>query len=445
MNIVRRKEILALFLGDIFVYFISLYLTLTLRFSELPDREVLLTHLIPFSFLFIVSILVSFIVGLYEKHTLVFKSRLPAMLTRVQIVNAILAISFFYFIPYFNITPKVILFIYLVVSLVLMVAWRMAIAETLGLRRRTRALLLAPKTTEVNDLYNEITQNSRYGTHFVNWVDLSGAVTSEEIASIVRSQKVTFIVADFADQKVNELMPTLYRLIFSGVEFADIQNVYEEVFDRVPLSLVDDTWFLENVSSSAKGIFDLFKRAMDIVLAVVGGAISLVFYPFVYLAIKIDDRGPIFIVQERVGKNGRTIKIRKFRSMTTNDEGEFDAKKNRETRVGRFLRKTRIDELPQIWSVLAGDLSLIGPRPELPYLVGIYQKNIPYYDMRHIIKPGLSGWAQIYGRHAHHGVGHEETADKLSHDLYYIKNRSVFLDLKIALQTLKVLLSFVGR
>ncbi len=217
------------------------------------------------------------------------------------------------------------------------------------------------------------------------------------------------------------------------------------MFDRVPLSLVNDTWFLENVSSTTKGVFDIFKRAMDVVLSVVGGIFSLIFYPFVYVAIKFDDKGPIFITQERIGKNNKIIKIKKFRSMMMDDGGKFDATKNRETRVGSFLRKTRIDELPQIWSVLKGDVSVIGPRPELPYLVGVYQKDIPYFDMRHIIKPGLSGWAQIYGRHAHHGVGKAETADKLAHDLYYIKNRSIFLDVKIALQTFKVLLSFVGR
>lgn len=131
--------------------------------------------------------------------------------------------------------------------------------------------------------------------------------------------------------------------------------------------------------------------------------------------------------------------------MTTNDHGKFDAGKNMETRVGKFLRKSRIDELPQIWNVFSGDISIIGPRPELPYLVESYQQSINYYDMRHIIKPGLSGWAQIYGRHAHHGVNTEDTENKLSHDLYYVKNRSIFLEIKIALQTIKVLLSFVGR
>jgi FlaA1/EpsC-like NDP-sugar epimerase len=132
MNVVRRKEILALFLGDLAVFCISLYLTLTFRFGEIPTAETLSTHFVPFSMLFVIWVLISFIAGLYEKHTLSLKGKLPTILTRVQVVNAIVSIAFFYFIPYFNITPKIILFIYLVVSLVIMVAWRMAIAETLG-------------------------------------------------------------------------------------------------------------------------------------------------------------------------------------------------------------------------------------------------------------------------------------------------------------------------
>ncbi len=448
MNIVRRKEILALFLGDLAVFFVSLYLTLTLRFGELPTRDTLVTHFVPFSVLFVVWVLISFIAGLYEKHTLSLKGKLPMLLSRVQVANAIVSIAFFYFIPYYDITPKIILFLYLVISLVIMVAWRMAIAETLGQRRRTKALLIARKSQDVNDLYHEINNNPRYGTAFVEWIDPSIKISSEEVMNHIHSKKVSLIVADFADPKVNELMPTLYKLIFTGTEFDDVQTLYEEVFDRVPLSLVNDTWFLENVSTTSKLTFDAIKRLMDIVAATIVGLISLIAYPFVYAAIKLDDGGPLFIAQERIGKNNKIIKILKFRSMTTDDQGRYSdevGKKNKVTRAGNYLRKTRIDELPQLWNVIKGDVSLIGPRPELPALVKTYEDHIAYFNVRHIVKPGLSGWAQIYGEHSHHGVGTAETENKLSYDLYYVKNRSLYLDVKIALQTLKVLFSFVGR
>jgi lipopolysaccharide/colanic/teichoic acid biosynthesis glycosyltransferase len=134
--------------------------------------------------------------------------------------------------------------------------------------------------------------------------------------------------------------------------------------------------------------------------------------------------------------------------MTTNDQGEYDgatAQKNRVTKVGAFLRKTRIDELPQLWNVLRGDLSLIGPRPELPALAAVYEKEIPYYNVRHLIKPGLSGWAQLYQRVPPKGaVATNETKSKLSYDLYYLKNRSMMLDFKIALKTIKTLVSRNG-
>jgi exopolysaccharide biosynthesis polyprenyl glycosylphosphotransferase len=448
MTDVRRKEVFALFLGDLAVFLVSLYLTLTFRFGELPTRDILVTHFVPFSVLFVIWVVVSFIAGLYEKHTLTLKGKLALILTRVQVANAVISIAFFYFIPYFNISPKIILFIYLIISLIIMVAWRMAIAETLGRRRRVRALLIARKSEEPTALYHEINNNPRYGTVIVEWVDLSAKLTGEEIMNHVKSKNISMVFADFADRSVNELMPTLYQLIFSGVEFADIQTLYEEVFDRVPLTLVNDTWFLENVSSSSKATFDAIKRLMDITAGVIAGAVSLVFYPFVYIAIKMDDKGPIFITQERIGKNNKIIQIFKFRSMTTNDQGNYGdeiSKKNKITRVGNFLRKTRIDELPQLWNVVKGDVSLIGPRPELPALVNAYNDQIAYYNVRHIVKPGLSGWAQIYGEHAHHGEGKAETENKLSYDLYYIKNRSISLDIKIGLQTLKVLFSFVGR
>ena len=141
------------------------------------------------------------------------------------------------------------------------------------------------------------------------------------------------------------------------------------------------------------------------------------------------------------------MRIMKFRTMSiANDGGVWgNSRKNTITRVGGFLRRSRIDELPQLWNVVRGDISLIGPRPEFPEPVALYIKEIPYYNLRHIVKPGLSGWAQIYGKHPHHGINSDETRDKLSYDLYYIKNRSLTLDLKIALRTMEVLLSFAGK
>jgi lipopolysaccharide/colanic/teichoic acid biosynthesis glycosyltransferase len=241
-------------------------------------------------------------------------------------------------------------------------------------------------------------------------------------------------------------LPSLYNLIFSGIIFIDMHKVYEDVFDRIPLSLIKYSWFLENISLAPKMTYDLLKRLMDIFIASVLGIISLIVYPFVIAAIKIEDRGPMFFKQVRVGKNGKTIHILKFRTMFIRDDIDVTQDSaSRVMKVGNFLRRTRLDEIPQLWNVVRGDVSLIGPRPELPRLVAQYEKEIPYYGIRHLIKPGLSGWAQLYqDNHPHHGVAVAETKEKLSYDLYYLKNRSFMLDIRIALKTIKKLMSRSG-
>jgi lipopolysaccharide/colanic/teichoic acid biosynthesis glycosyltransferase len=167
----------------------------------------------------------------------------------------------------------------------------------------------------------------------------------------------------------------------------------------------------------------------------------LPFYPLVFLLIKLDDGGNIFISQNRIGKDDKEIKIVKFRTMNRNDNGFYEKNNpNKVTRVGAFLRRTHLDEIPQFISVIKGDLSLVGPRSELPELVRVYKSKVPYYNVRHLVKPGLSGWAQIYHEnHPHHEADEKETKTKLSYDLFYIKNRSFAIDLAVVLKTIKVL------
>ena len=271
-------------------------------------------------------------------------------------------------------------------------------------------------------------------------------VSVETLTKEIPTKGISLVVIDMHNQKIETVLPKLYNLLFARVRFLDMHKVYEEVFQRAPLSLVDYKWFLEHVSFSSRLTYDFFKRLMDIVIGFVLGLFSLIFYPFVYMVIKIDDGGEMFVLQRRIGKNNEIIKLLKFRTMNFDDEGKWETGAvNKVTRVGEFLRKTRIDELPQLWNVLQGSISLIGPRPEFPEPVSHYNKNIPYYNIRYLIKPGLSGWAQIlHENHPHHGTDIEETAVKLSYDLYYVKNRSIMLDLEIALKTIKTLLSRKG-
>ncbi|TSC68091.1 MAG: hypothetical protein G01um101472_164 [Parcubacteria group bacterium Gr01-1014_72] len=443
MRVLNKKEPLILLLGDIVFFYSALWLTLLMRYGEFPDVVRWREHVVPFSFLCALSIAVFFIAGLYEKHTILFRSKLPTILLNAGVANSILAVAFFYFIPAFGITPKVNLFIYIIVSFLLSLSWRSMSHVFLGARHRQNALLIG-SGEEMRELQEEVNGNSRYGMRFISSVDvnkLEGLDFQEEIVKRLYVEEVGIIAVDLRSDNVEPILPHLYNLIFSRVQFVDMHRVYEDIFDRIPLSLVRYNWFLENISVTPRFTYTVLKRLMDIFVSFVLGALSIVLYPFVYVAIKLDDGGPLFLTQERIGRGNHIIHTRKFRSMNVSNAGGAE----HITRVGKFLRTTRIDELPQLWNVFRGDLSLIGPRPELPELVKLYEKEIPYYNIRHLLKPGLSGWAQLYHKnHPHYRPDVSETRVKLSYDLYYIKNRSLLLDLKIALKTIKTLLSRSG-
>lgn len=430
MNILGKREPLILLLGDFFFFIVSLWLALFLRSFSLPSNGLFLTHLVPFTLLFVAWVIVFYIAGLYGKHTVILRSRLPSILLNTLSVNALLAVVFFYFIPFFGITPKTILFIYLAVSFLSILLWRMYLYFFLGSGQRENAVIIGGGM-ETEELRDEINKNNIYN-----------------IRIVPKSEDASVIIIDLTDGRVEPLLPDLYGLIFSGVSFVDMHKLYEDIFDRVPLSLLKYNWFLENISTKRGSAYDVLKRLTDVVLGSVFLVFSLPFDIAAFIAIKIEDGGPAFISQDRVGHNNKLIKIVKFRTMTGDDQGNYGPNGTtqlRVTKVGNFLRKSRIDEFPQFWNVITGDLSLVGPRPELPALMKHYENEIPYYNVRHIIKPGLSGWAQIrHENHPHHGKAVEETKEKLSYDLYYIKNRSLLLDTQIVLHTIKTLLSRVG-
>jgi exopolysaccharide biosynthesis polyprenyl glycosylphosphotransferase len=442
MTMTNRKEPFIWFLGDIVFFSLSLWITLFLRHFRLPNSEELVAHLFPFSILFLSWIVIFFIAGLYEKRTTFMKSVLPSTIFKVQVINSVIAVTFFYFIPIFSITPKTILFIYLLVSLVVFIFWRVYLSSFISPKNSKHEAFLIARGDEMKKLKEEINAGN-YGftiVHSINLDKVESINVQEDIIDPIYSNAINTVIIDTKDDTVLPLLPHFYNLMFSGINFFDAHETYEYIFNHVPLSLVRHGWFLENVRSKPHLMYDALKRLTDIFLSIFVGMFSLIFYPFVFLAIKIDDAGRIFYLDERIGKDNKKITIFKFRSM-----GIINGVKA-ETKIGKILRKTRIDELPQIWNVLKGDLSLIGPRPEQPKIVETYKDEIPYYNVRHLIKPGLSGWAQIYhDNHPHHRVDVEATKEKLSYDLYYIKNRSLFLDLKIALKTLRTLVSRKGK
>ncbi|HEY4516118.1 MAG TPA: exopolysaccharide biosynthesis polyprenyl glycosylphosphotransferase [Candidatus Paceibacterota bacterium] len=448
----NRKEALLLFLGDIVIFYFSLYLALAFRYFTFPAGEAFVQHAFPFSILSAVWIVTFFITGLYEKHTLLLKTRLPSTIFNAQISNTFLAVLFFYSIPYFKIAPKTILFIHLLISFALILAWRLYGVRLLRPATVQKGIIVG-QGEEMRELIEEVNNNPRYGLEFISSIDVSEIESlnfKDEIISRVYSEGVQIIAIDLHNEKVEPILPNLYNLIFADVKFIDMYKIYEDIFDRVPLSLLKYNWFLENVSTSSHVAYDALKRIMDIIISIIVGSLNIVFCIVVGLAIKIEDGGKIFFTQEMIGKNNKVIKIWKFRSMSPArlaSEVRSEARNEAQhiTKVGKFIRSVRIDEWPQFWNVLKGDMSVIGPRAEIVSLVRNYENEIPYYNVRHLIKPGLSGWAQLYHRDPPKVVADAfKTRRKLSYDLYYIKNRSLMLDLKIALKTLKVILSRSG-
>ncbi len=447
----RTTEAIFLFIGDLILLYTALFFTLFIRYGADLKWHLVSLHLLPFSLLFFCSLIVFFIAGLYERHTLFFQKRLPVLLVKTLVVNSLLAVLLFYFIPSFLITPRANLFIYLFVSFTLIFLWRWYGVNAGSKAERERGVLIG-SGVEFQELLAEVNGNFRYNLAFAVSCDVgkeTAAESEQKVRYDVSRNGVRIIVVDLRNGAVSPLFPFLYTTLFSRVRFVSFHHLYEEIFGRIPLSLLERQWFLESVSVSGKSAYDTLKRVMDMVCAFPLLFFPLVAFPLIALALRLEDKGPLFIRQTRVGKDGRPIEILKFRTMRFNDEGKWGAggskdNGNRITRVGKFLRQTRLDEFPALWNVLKGDLSLIGPRPEFPQAVEHYTREVPFYPVRHLIKPGLSGWAQLYGEHPHHGTDVAMTRNKLSYDLYYLKNRSFFLDVKIALKTIKVLLSRSG-
>src|SRR3989338_6071008 len=450
MTLVPKREYVVLLAGDVLVFVISLWLALALRYLEVPNTALFERHLTPFIILFIAWAAVFFLAGLYGKHTRLFRNRLPSVILYAQAINVSIAALFFFLIPAFGLAPKTILLLYLTVSCPLIFYWRVKVFSRLRSYRKLKGVLIA-SGSDARELAQELTTDSRYQFEFKSVIDTEKTKSHdvvEQACRVAAEKSINFFVVDFADKAISTALPIVYNAAFQKRRFAlvDAIDLYQEVFDRMPLSLLQYERVLAGTGSSR--VYDGMKRIVDITGALVIGVVALIMYPFVALAIKLDDGGPVFITQARVGKYQKPIRIIKFRSMTGNDEGAYGKSGKTElhvTRVGYWLRLLRIDELPQLWNVLMGDLSLVGPRPELPALSSRYSARIPYYNARYLIAPGLTGWAQVrHDRDPHHGTDIVETKAKLSFDLYYLAHRSLLLDIFILLQTIRIFVTARG-
>ncbi|MDK2979919.1 MAG: hypothetical protein PWQ55_266 [Chloroflexota bacterium] len=273
--------------------------------------------------------------------------------------------------------------------------------------------------------------------------------TSVNLLEIIKKEQISDLIFCIS----GDMQPSLYSAIVSaeeqGIEVRTMPVVYEELFGRVPIALLADDWVLRSFvdRAHATGSYELIKRLLDILGSIVGLLLLIPLFPFIALIILIDDGMPIIFRQVRIGKNGEEFKLLKFRSMRRDAEEDGVARfavenDTRVTRIGRFLRKSHLDELPQFINVLRGDISLVGPRAERPQLIDKLQKEVPFYRARLFVKPGATGWAQINYQYASNV---EETAVKLEYDLYYIMHRNIILDIRILVRTFGAFFGFHGQ
>ena len=453
----RTRELTILILGDICFFIVALWLTLTIRYLSVPDWALFSQHLGPFLVISTVWLLVFYVAGLYDKHTVFLKSLLFSRILNTQVVNILIAFGLFLVLP-FGITPKTNLAIYLFVSVALITLWRMVLFAKVAPKTRHRAILIADGP-EAIELVDEINNNDRYNYSFLRLIDEQAARSTEDfpgkLMELIERDRIDIIVANPNGEYLAAALPQLFEKAFLRFEltFLDFYRVYEDTFDRVPLSALSYEWFIAHVSHAKSLVYDTFKRVIDVIGSLVLGAGLVLLLPLIALAQRLEGRGPLFIAQDRIGQFNRPVRVYKLRTMTENRSANAGwlkddaASDNRVTRVGALLRKASIDELPQVWNILKGEMSLIGPRNDIQGLGEKLASEIPYYNIRNFVKPGVTGWAQT---HQHYMEGNispqslEESKTRLSYDLYYVKNRSLLLDVEIALRTLKTLLSRFG-
>jgi exopolysaccharide biosynthesis polyprenyl glycosylphosphotransferase len=446
-----RINTLVLFLGDIGIFFMGLIVALMLRNRAIPERETVFAHLEAFVGVCLVWLIVFLIAGLYDARVNFSRKLIPGIVMRAQAVNLALAAVLFFILP-LGITPKITLALYVGVTTGMIVWWRLFVFPLFA-ASHTERLLIVGSSKEAEEVYRLMRENALFrfasATRLDPTMHKQTAFAVHALNHAVHSKNVTMIVSDIAnDGHDGALIPALYNLAFvrGGISYMPLHTLYEQIFHRIPPSLVHESWMLENVSLAPHAFDDVIKRFFDFSLACLLCAFLLPLFPLIALLVKREDGGRVLYTTERIGQFNKPITIYKFRTMNGADAGNAALKSSlRVTRIGRMLRASRLDELPQLINILKGDLSFIGPRPEMPALVSVYTEKIPYYTMRHLVKPGLSGWAQINDFDVpRSGIDVPRTEAKLSFDLYYLKHRSPFLDIEIALKTIKTLLFRTG-
>ncbi len=445
-----KIKTLLIFLGDIFVFYAALALTIAFRynFSDFPD--LFFGHFVPFTIILLIWILNFFIGDFYQLRKIFSGINFYTRASKIILLNILIAAVFFYFIPYFKITPKTNLLIFSLIFIPLFFFWKYLFQKMIA-KNGGQKLLFIGEDEEYRELINYLKNHPQLGYRAKSHLRFFDDGKIAEADALIREEKIDTVIIPNQLKKNQALINYFFKNSHLNINVVDIPSFSEEMLLKIPIFSLEESWFLENLLSNRKLVFEKIKRLFDVFTASFLAIFTALIFPLIALAIKIESSGPVFYRQKRVGKNGKIFEMVKFRSMyaKSKDGGAENGKAvwanendPRVTKIGNILRKTRIDEIPQIINILKGEMSLIGPRPERPEFEAELSEKIPYYNMRHLIFPGLTGWAQI---NYPYGASIEDAKEKLEYDLYYLKNRSLILDVVIILKTARIIISREGR
>lgn len=440
MGDTRRMRAYLLFLGDVLLLYGALFLTLFIRYRDTLTDAVIRAHVSAFTPIFAVFLILFYAARLYDAAgaptiTALLRQTLPALLIALA-----LAIAYFYLFGAHlpgTIAPRTNLAIFFLFFTAGFSLWRRFSERLLGKTLARRAIAIGKKE-EIAELAELLREHPEYGYRIV----FAAAEDEWDIARIrklVAEEGVTTIIA--SSHATGKLAPHIAELAMMNIDFWDAASFYEARIEKIPLGMLRETWFLENIVRREPKVFAMTKAMTDRLFALMILLVTLPLWPLIIFAIGLTSPGPVFYTQTRIGYREKPFRMYKFRTMYQDAEkaGAQWAEKNdpRVTPVGRVLRKLHLDELPQLWNIVRGDMAFVGPRPERPEFVAELAQHIPFYRLRHLVKPGLTGWAQLNFRY---GASLEDAKKKLEYDLYYVKNRSLLLDLAILLKTLNVIL-----
>ncbi len=426
--------------GDVIALYCSLFLALFIRYGGDFYGQFAENHVTPFTVVFLLWIAIFYISGLYDLRRLRNNLEFLKTLWLALVVNAVFAVFFFYLVPAFGITPKTNLFIFMAIFALFETYWRRFFNRAVSSGEAPYKVLAVGNGDTAREIYEFVKQNPQLGYKIEESVKEDAVESNpKKIYELAISKKINLIIIPRHLKSNPFLIRELYGLLNKGVEIRDLPNFYELTLRKVPLADLEEAWFLENLVGQQR-FYDQLKRAAELLFALVLGIILLPIELIIAAIIKIASPGPLVYKQIRTGKNGRAFMLYKFRTMKIDAEkngAEWASEKDsRATAFGKILRHTHLDELPQLINIIKGDLSFVGPRPERPEFVAPLKERIPYYEVRLLVKPGVTGWAQISYRY---GASVEDAYEKLQYDIYYIKNRSVIFDLTIILRTIKTL------